>query len=537
MVLQYLDETRNGGHGNPQPHTISRLISSYMEPESCADAVHESFRIVELLLLSNHLNHAHSLATALYTHMYTILSENSSKPFSQALEYFWFTHPEYKLPPNAPPRARLGDGTPESQKAQEQWQRKQWDSYRECTRTGWMLDHCNLPEPEDPHIWHETDDAAMIAICARLLAKDKTPNQYPPIGQLEEALAAAEKLYSQPQVPATEWNYADMAAQKVRRHSYYLYRRLVTELAIRVGQLDKAAEILSQGLILDGFNSIDGASLDRFLVLPDIYKVLPLLASKGKSGNPYFIEETTAGELVQQITQTLERRAKEGRQWSLAPERVGWRELLDRLAAAAWTVNMKEYKKKGITSAAEILNGPALEEDIQALEDEVGQLPGDLKEMLRIADGFQGGWHFLQGGLGGCTTMSFDEDGNAFEDLLNDQGFDLTDEQVDKIDHLETHSIVEVSPGAGQDGCDGFRHVFVLPAVYRELAQGREGYEEGEYRYWHWASWRAEPSWYRSVREWVALSVEELERKVEDGEIESGPEEEEEEKKEMPEVD
>jgi hypothetical protein len=252
----------------------------------------------------------------------------------------------------------------------------------------WSTAICrSLPEPEDPHIWRETDEAPMIGMCARLLAKDKTPGQYPPVAQLQEAISAAEKLYAQPEVPRTEWKPEYPGNQTVRRHSYLLYRRLVVELAIRVGRLDKAAEVLSQGLVLDGFNTVDGAGLDRFLMLPKIYDVLPLLSAKGKEGNPFYIEESDVAAIVQEITQTLERRAEHGRQWSLAPEKVGWRELLDKLAKAAWALNSAEYKHRGIMSADEILNEPESEEDIEAAEDRVGKLPDDLKKMYRIAGG------------------------------------------------------------------------------------------------------------------------------------------------------
>lgn len=385
MSLEYADEDFNG----LKLHSISRLVSSYMEPEDCHDAVRQSFRIVELLLLSDHRGHAHFLGTALYKHMNTILSGNSHKPSSRALEYFWFTQPSniYPAPAEFPKQAELSDGSPEALKEQERYERMQWNEYRECTRTGWMLEHCNLPEPEDPHIWRETEDAPMIAMCARLLAKDKTPGQYPPVEQLQEALSAAEKLYAQPQVPHTERKPEYAGNRIVRRHSYLLYRRLVVELAIRVGRLNRAAEVLSKGLLLDGFNTIDGAGLDRFLMLPGIFQVLPLLAAKGKDGNPFYIEESDAAAIVKEITQTLERRAEHGRQWSLAPERVGWRELLDRLADAAWALNSAEYKHRGIMSADEILNDPESEEDIEAAEVRVGKLPDDLKEMYRIAGG------------------------------------------------------------------------------------------------------------------------------------------------------
>lgn len=52
-----------------------------------------------------------------------------------------------------------------------------------------------------------------------------------------------------------------------------------------------------------------------------------------------------------------------------------------------------------------------------------------------------------------------------------------------------------------------------------------EEVKEGEYQYWNHASWRCEIDPVVSIREWVADNVETLERRVEDGEIESDHEE------------
>ncbi|KAI6777680.1 uncharacterized protein J7T54_005473 [Emericellopsis cladophorae] len=520
MPAEYMDACRESGHPVPAPHSISRLVSSYMEPKNPSKAVRESFRIVELLLLSNHLDHAHSLATALYRHVDTILPKNASRFSQQALNYFWFTHPAYPLPPNAPSKTRQGDRSEAALKTESRWKTEQWNNYRECTRTGWMLEHCNLREPEDPHVWRETDNPPMIAMCARLLAKDKTPGHYPPTEQLREALAAAEKLYAQPQVPVADWKFEHKESQTVRRHSYLLYRRLVVELAIRVGRLDTAAEVLSQGLVLDGFNTSDGAALDRFLVLPGIYEVLPRLAAKGRAGNPFYIEDSDAAAMVREISQTLERRAEHGRQWSLAPERVGWRELLDRLASAAWAVNSKEYKKNGVMSAAEILNSPIKEEDIKAAEEVVGELPEDLKEMYRIAGGFKGGWHFLEGGLSDCRDFEFDPDCEELDDLRDEKELSFPN---DDDDDNNLQGFIELSPGVEQ--CDSYRHYLITPALYRKLARERDDYKEGEYMYWNKAYWTCGTFWYGSVREWVAKHVERLERMVEDGEVEDGQDE------------
>lgn len=381
MGLHYIDEAPTGKSGHFVQYDTSRLVSSFLESKDPSPAIRQSFRIVDLLLLSNQVDHAYALACAIHKHVDAILPPEQSRLSSQSLELFCHTHPEYPRPENCrwqpcvEPDVEAGLAL------------SQWHAYRECTRTGWMLEHCQLAEPDDPHIWRETDDPALIAMCARLLAKDKIPNQYPADDQLREALAASQKLYAQPQVPITEWTHDWRGNKTERRHSYLLYRRLVTEIAIRLGQLDTAADVLSQGLRLDGFNHSDGASLEKYLKLPGIYDVLPLLAEKGKQGNPYFIEDEDAGAIVQEITRTLESRAERGRQWSLAPEKVGWDELLDRLAKAAWVVNNKEYRQNGIECADDILHAPASEEDIKAAEDKVGELPQDLKEMLRVADG------------------------------------------------------------------------------------------------------------------------------------------------------
>jgi hypothetical protein len=91
-----------------------------------------------------------------------------------------------------------------------------------------------------------------------------------------------------------------------------------------------------------------------------IYRVLSLLAEERKEGNPFFISEKDAQEMVGEV---LERRARDGRVWSLAPGKVGWEEL-ERLARGAWKVNRKEYKAQGVNSWKEILNEPVTEEQI-----------------------------------------------------------------------------------------------------------------------------------------------------------------------------
>jgi hypothetical protein len=372
MPLSYTDTHTDTGY--PTQYPLSLLLSSYLEPVDPTPAIQQSLRLVHLLLLSNYQSLANELGHVLYKHTESIIPPESSSPLkysSLALENFWLTHPEHPRPEKI--NAWSIEGL----------EKAQWHRYRECTRTGWMLEHCCLPEPASPHIWRETEEPATLAMCCRLLAKDKTEGQYASKENMKEALEAAKKLYAQPQIQIKEWKYERGAP---KRHSYLLYRRLVVEIALRVGELETAAEVLALALRVDGFNDSNGGSLDEYLMLPGIWDVLPLLAKRGKEGNPYFIEEGNAVVMVKDVIRMLELRVREGRQWSLAPEKVGWEELLRRLAEGAWKVNPREYKRMGVKRPEDILFKPATEE-IVAVENRFGKLPADFKEMILVANG------------------------------------------------------------------------------------------------------------------------------------------------------
>lgn len=52
-----------------------------------------------------------------------------------------------------------------------------------------------------------------------------------------------------------------------------------------------------------------------------------------------------------------------------------------------------------IDEPQKVLRPPLTEEDIAEVEEKLGELlPPDLKELVLIADGFNGGWHFAGGG-------------------------------------------------------------------------------------------------------------------------------------------
>lgn len=389
-ALTYIDEAGyDDDPGHFVQHHVSDLVSSILEPIDHSDGLHKVERVAQLLLLSNNIAQAYKLICALGQHhkVLSASSENAEEPFrlsSRPFANFWASFPDLASPEESSNQQTVSDGT---STRPARLAMEQWHEFRECTRTGWMLDQFDMPEPNDPHIWQETDDPDMIAMCARLLAKNKTPGQYPSSEAMLEALAAGKKLYAQPQVPITEWKYENNGSQATRRHSYLLYRRLVVELAIRVDDLESATEVLSLGLRLDGFHMMDGGQLERYLFIPGIFTVLPLLAERGKEGNPFFIEEDDAAVIVEQVIAALDLRAREGRQWSLATDKVGWKELMNRLAKAAWVVNRSEYETQGLTCAEDILFPPATEEAITEAESRVGELPAEYKEMVRVASG------------------------------------------------------------------------------------------------------------------------------------------------------
>ncbi|KAH8812682.1 hypothetical protein F5884DRAFT_878567 [Xylogone sp. PMI_703] len=354
-------------------------------------------------------------------------------------------------------------------------------------------------------------------MCARLIAKTVVPGTYPSPERMQEALAVAKKLYALPEVPIAEW-IAQITSPSAKRYTAYdparpvrqstlLYRRLAIELALRLGEFRTAAALLSQGLKVDGF-SLDG-SLYHYLLLPGIYDALPLLAEGEKQSNPFFIPKDDARVIVGKIIEALEVRATKGRQWELAADKVGWKELLDRLVVAAWNVYRREYRSMGVVRADDILYDPATEEEIQRAEEQVGPLPADFKEMVRIANGFRGGYHFFGGGIAGIQSISRCEDGDDLEHNMDE--FEAQGMRQDEI----TGDMVELQAGSE---CDGFRHFIIPPEMWKANVVGRE-VEEGEYQYWHVASWRGGIDRWNSIRDYVASCVEEVEDMVERGKV------------------
>lgn len=122
---------------------------------------------------------------------------------------------------------------------------------------------------------------------------------------------------------------------------------------------------------------------------------------------------------------------------------------------------------------------------------------------------FQGGWHFLSGGIAGIQylTTSTDDDLNKAVSDLHNLGM--------KPDSPVADEMIQLQPG---NECDGFGHYIILTKTWKENVVGRE-VRDGEYQYWNAANWQGEIERYDSVRDWVAWCVEEAEGMVDRGEV------------------
>lgn len=122
---------------------------------------------------------------------------------------------------------------------------------------------------------------------------------------------------------------------------------------------------------------------------------------------------------------------------------------------------------------------------------------------------FEGGWHFLSGGIAGIQDLELvpDSDLDNFSSDFQHLGF--------KQDGTVSDEMIQLQPGVE---CDCFQHFIIPPNTWKENIMDRK-VNPGEYQFWNWAPWRARIDSYNSVRDWIASCVEEVEGMVERGEV------------------
>ncbi len=127
------------------------------------------------------------------------------------------------------------------------------------------------------------------------------------------------------------------------------------------------------------------------------------------------------------------------------------------------------------------------------------------KANILVINSFDGGYHFLSGGIAGINRIEVDM---TLQDNAPD--FSYRGFRQDMVSGY----MVKLQPGAE---CDGFDHFIVPPKVWKENVTGRK-VEEGEYQYFNWAPWQGGINCWDSIRDWVAHCVEKVEGMVERGE-------------------
>ncbi|KAJ5804086.1 uncharacterized protein N7518_000389 [Penicillium psychrosexuale] len=368
--------------GQTEQRSLPRLINRYIYEEDSTITIFDILRLTELLILSSHFTEAHLIASTLYTLVRDFeLTDNGKKrdfkiDTPSTLEVFWNVNQSVFPRPQRAPHSVRDDNHKMSLR------QKQWSNYAQCTYSKWNVEFMDNESPSS--VWRETDDPATLATCARLLAKTTTRYTYPPENLAREALEVAQKLYATPDIPKEAWAWK---SNEPRRHAHLLYRRLPIELAIHLGD---------------------------FLMVPGIFDVLPLLARGGKESNPFSIPKQDAVGMVREITAVLELRAKHGGHRELHPTKVGWSELLNRLAEGVWHLHHEEYQEMGIKNANDLLYEPATKEEITAAEKKVGELPADFKEMVRVANGFKSRPDFFEGGIPGIQDITIKEGDDGY---------------------------------------------------------------------------------------------------------------------------
>lgn len=161
------------GHGATIPSRLYLHLSvSYLKSSDTYIAVTETFYLVNVLILSNHIEKSNGLVNAVCYYSARILSAPSSNLSTPVLEYFWQTN-IVRIYPHVDKEEYetfVKEITPtrEGRLAKEQW-----GQYRESCRTDWMIEDLSVAEPKDPHIWREIDDPVMLAMCSRLLAREE----------------------------------------------------------------------------------------------------------------------------------------------------------------------------------------------------------------------------------------------------------------------------------------------------------------------------------------------------------------------------
>ena len=294
---------------------------------------------------------------------------------SLTAESFFASHPTYQRPPQ--------ELVPMDVYSHIEFDHKQKYMYGQSTESlpFWMEFHRNevgthVPDFDsaDLDLWKTTDDPFIISYCFYSNLNNPELGQPPSKEACKQALPISLKLYSLPNGNANE-----LAG---RRHWELVPRTTAMAIAIRASELEIAADIFQIASKLEGLGITKAAG---FLQIPGIYDVLPILAKRGTAANKHYINAEDTATIVRDFKEAMTARLAAVPHSGIP--KVDWKNTLNRLAVAAWTVHGKSYRAKGFTYSDDVLFPPATEQEIIEAEKLVGPLPEDLKQMVRVSNG------------------------------------------------------------------------------------------------------------------------------------------------------
>lgn len=356
------------------------------------------------------------------------------------------------------------------------------------TNTDWIVSGTEYGKREqfvpidgvfDVHLWRESEDPWIHAICARLLCR-VPDGKVPTDTAVNETFEVVDKLFltlpkrRNPQDESEEWPHSHIFPVKI----YFI-------LAVRIGTLEQAQTILELAMTKFEF------SLHELLEFPgtyDVYHHPDIKASK----YPRLISNEDMDFVRTTLSDTLKQRKQKGQEQPL--DGVEWPELLRRLSEAAFKVYDEEYAESDEhpQRPADILFPPISVARIDEIEAKLGPLPQDLKAMALIANGFTGAWHFAGGGFPGLQHLRL-EDPSEYEHYLSTEPIhEVIQETITMLDGVTrtvTKHIVNVYGDGRSSGTDwgpvyaaygtvendGYNHLICPPETWKKIqeAQGR----------------------------------------------------------------
>lgn len=355
------------------------------------------------------------------------------------------------------------------------------------------------PDKYNPHAWRTSQDHWECALCARLLCR--TPQgQVPDRAAIEEAFEAIDRLRTQ--LPCRKPD------EPVRLYS----PPAESELVMIVPDHIYLPFLLGLGLRDRAWDMFRNGQDQHWRRLPALYEIclregryLPLL------------ERDDAKSAVDNIAAALISRKENGRFDPLQPLLdLEWSELLWRFSEAAFACHATAYSRlrDPPQKASDILSPPITPELLAEVEQRLGPLPSDLKEMVHVANGFRGPLHRLGRGFPGVEKFKIEACDSWESNFLTDEDHGLMPRASSEALKAPVW-IAYIGKGVET----AYQHLICPPDTWRKLARDEHA-ADGEYRIqceiaWAYRKDGPQGDAFRGVRHWIASETSRMEVRLE----------------------